>query len=75
MILDVQAAAAASKTVDCLKVIHSLHVYFLLVGDFNSKYTLCASLFSWKSIIHITISFLSFILGIGSSNCCALAFA
>ncbi|KAK4745277.1 hypothetical protein SAY87_011589 [Trapa incisa] len=30
-----QAAAAASKTVDCLKVIHSLHVYFLLVGDFN----------------------------------------
>ncbi|KAK3428653.1 acyl-coenzyme A thioesterase 8 isoform X1 [Eucalyptus grandis] len=28
-----QAAAAASKTVDCLKVIHSLHVYFLLVGD------------------------------------------
>ncbi|PKI45437.1 hypothetical protein CRG98_034242 [Punica granatum] len=30
-----KAAAAASKTVDCLKVIHSLHVYFLLVGDIN----------------------------------------
>ncbi|KAI9180668.1 hypothetical protein LWI28_007046 [Acer negundo] len=33
-----QALAAASKTVDCLKVVHSLHSYFLLVGDFNSKY-------------------------------------
>ena len=32
-----QALAAASKTVDCLKVVHSLHAYFLLVGDFNSK--------------------------------------
>lgn len=31
-----QALAAASKTVDCLKVVHSLHSYFLLVGDFNS---------------------------------------
>ncbi|XP_024027697.1 uncharacterized protein LOC21400292 [Morus notabilis] len=30
-----QALAAASKTVDCLKVVHSLHVYFLLVGDFD----------------------------------------
>ncbi|KAI9181580.1 hypothetical protein LWI28_016352 [Acer negundo] len=30
-----QALAAASKTVDCLKVVHSLHSYFLLVGDFN----------------------------------------
>ncbi|KAA8520629.1 hypothetical protein F0562_014885 [Nyssa sinensis] len=30
-----QALAAASKTVDCLKVVHSLHAYFLLVGDFN----------------------------------------
>ncbi|GAV81045.1 cNMP_binding domain-containing protein/Acyl_CoA_thio domain-containing protein/4HBT_3 domain-containing protein [Cephalotus follicularis] len=30
-----QALAAASKTVDCLKVVHSLHVYFLLEGDFN----------------------------------------
>ncbi|KAL7258947.1 hypothetical protein ACSBR1_004954 [Camellia fascicularis] len=28
-----QALAAASKTVDCLKVVHSLHCYFLLVGD------------------------------------------
>ncbi|KAL6323153.1 hypothetical protein AAG906_027430 [Vitis piasezkii] len=28
-------ALAASKTVDCLKVVHSLHAYFLLVGDFN----------------------------------------
>ncbi|TXG62839.1 hypothetical protein EZV62_009833 [Acer yangbiense] len=33
-----QALAAASKTVDYLKVVHSLHSYFLLVGDFNSKY-------------------------------------
>ncbi|XP_058008379.1 acyl-CoA hydrolase 2 isoform X2 [Hevea brasiliensis] len=30
-----QALAAASKTVDCLKIVHSLHAYFLLVGDFN----------------------------------------
>lgn len=32
-----QALAAASKTVDCLKIVHSLHAYFLLVGDFNSE--------------------------------------
>ncbi|CAN1308752.1 Acyl-CoA hydrolase 2 [Linum perenne] len=31
----VEALAAASKTVDCLKIVHSLHSYFLLVGDFN----------------------------------------
>ncbi|KAM7261161.1 hypothetical protein ACFE04_026636 [Oxalis oulophora] len=30
-----QALAAASKTVDCLKLVHSLHVYFLLGGDNN----------------------------------------
>ncbi|CAI9770215.1 unnamed protein product [Fraxinus pennsylvanica] len=30
-----QALAAASKTVDCLKIVHSLHAYFLLIGDFN----------------------------------------
>uniref|UniRef100_A0A803NXH7 acyl-CoA hydrolase n=1 Tax=Cannabis sativa TaxID=3483 RepID=A0A803NXH7_CANSA len=30
-----QALAAASKTVDCRKNVHSLHVYFLLVGDFD----------------------------------------
>lgn len=30
-----QALAAASKSVDCLKLVHSLHAYFLLVGDFN----------------------------------------
>ncbi|ESR58295.1 Cyclic nucleotide-binding domain-containing protein [Citrus sinensis] len=30
-----QALAAASKTVDCLKIVHSLHCYFLLVGDLN----------------------------------------
>ncbi|KAF8413171.1 hypothetical protein HHK36_001147 [Tetracentron sinense] len=35
---DLQALAAASKTVDCLKLVHSLHSYFLLVGDLNSKY-------------------------------------
>ncbi|XP_047324200.1 acyl-CoA hydrolase 2-like [Impatiens glandulifera] len=28
-----QALAAATKTVDCLKLVHSLHAYFLLVGD------------------------------------------
>lgn len=28
-----QAMAAASKTVDCLKLVHSIHAYFLLVGD------------------------------------------
>ncbi|CAK8542371.1 unnamed protein product [Lathyrus sativus] len=30
-----QALAAASKSVDCLKVVHSLHAYFLLAGDVN----------------------------------------
>ena len=30
MICAVQALASASKTVDCLKVVHSLHAYFLL---------------------------------------------
>ncbi|XP_058737356.1 acyl-CoA hydrolase 2-like isoform X2 [Vicia villosa] len=30
-----QALAAASKSVDCLKVVHSLHTYFLLAGDVN----------------------------------------
>ncbi|KAD2054439.1 hypothetical protein E3N88_41936 [Mikania micrantha] len=28
-----QALAAASKTVDSLKIVHSLHAYFLLIGD------------------------------------------
>ncbi|KAH0728341.1 acyl-CoA thioesterase 2-like [Solanum tuberosum] len=28
-----QALAAASKTVDFLKIVHSLHAYFLLIGD------------------------------------------
>ena len=44
MMCAVQAVAAASKTVDCLKVVHSLHAYFLLTGDVDSKYismTLC----------------------------------
>ncbi|KAL7002502.1 Acyl-CoA hydrolase 2 [Sarracenia purpurea var. burkii] len=30
-----QALAAASKTVDCLKIVHSLHAYFLLPGDID----------------------------------------
>ncbi|KAK9076411.1 hypothetical protein SSX86_004745 [Deinandra increscens subsp. villosa] len=30
-----QALAAASKTVDSLKIVHSLHAYFLLVGDLD----------------------------------------
>ncbi|KAF3681983.1 Acyl-CoA thioesterase 2 [Capsicum annuum] len=30
-----QALAAASKTVDSLKIVHSVHAYFLLVGDFD----------------------------------------
>ncbi|KAK9202333.1 hypothetical protein WN944_017543 [Citrus x changshan-huyou] len=33
-----QALAAASKTVDCLKIVHSLHCYFLLVGDLNTHF-------------------------------------
>lgn len=32
-----QALAAASKTVDCLKLVHSIHAYFLLVGDLDSE--------------------------------------
>lgn len=31
-----QALAAASKTVDCLKLVHSLHGYFLLAADLTS---------------------------------------
>ncbi|CAL5030603.1 unnamed protein product [Urochloa decumbens] len=30
-----QALAAASKTVDCLKMVHSLHAIFLIAGDSN----------------------------------------
>jgi len=30
-----QALAAASKTVDCLKMVHSLHAIFLVAGDIN----------------------------------------
>ncbi|KAK7283640.1 hypothetical protein RIF29_13291 [Crotalaria pallida] len=30
-----QALVAATKTVDCLKVVHNLHAYFLLLGDFD----------------------------------------
>ncbi|XP_021767064.1 uncharacterized protein LOC110731525 [Chenopodium quinoa] len=30
-----QAVAAASKTVDCLKIVHHLQAYFLLVGDYD----------------------------------------
>lgn len=33
-----QALAAASKTVDGLKLAHSLHAYFIIAGDRNSKY-------------------------------------
>lgn len=32
-----QALAAASKTVEFMKILHNLHSYFLLVGDLNSK--------------------------------------
>ncbi|KAM1707560.1 hypothetical protein ACFX13_000703 [Malus domestica] len=32
-----QALAAATKTVDCLKLLHSVHAHFLLAGDCNSK--------------------------------------
>ncbi|KAF6175130.1 hypothetical protein GIB67_022811 [Kingdonia uniflora] len=31
----IEALAAASKTVDCHKLVHSLHSYFLLAGDFG----------------------------------------
>ncbi|XP_065024227.1 acyl-CoA hydrolase 2 isoform X7 [Musa acuminata AAA Group] len=31
-----QALAAASKTVDCLKLVHSLHAMFILAGENNS---------------------------------------
>jgi acyl-coenzyme A thioesterase 1/2/4 len=33
----VKALAAASKTVDCLKMVHSLHAIFLVAGDNNCK--------------------------------------
>ncbi|RXI08066.1 hypothetical protein DVH24_014632 [Malus domestica] len=32
----VQALAAATKTVDCLKLLHSVHAHFLLAGDSNT---------------------------------------
>ncbi|KAM1818945.1 hypothetical protein FF1_000647 [Malus domestica] len=31
-----QALAAATKTVDCLKLLHSVHAHFLLAGDSNT---------------------------------------
>ncbi|XP_027906873.1 uncharacterized protein LOC114166354 [Vigna unguiculata] len=34
-----QALAAASKSVDCLKVVHSLHAYFILAGDLEMPIT------------------------------------
>ncbi|CAL0304689.1 unnamed protein product [Lupinus luteus] len=34
-----QALAAASKSVDYHKVVHSFHAYFLLTGDFNTPIT------------------------------------
>jgi len=37
-IFNAQALAAASKSVDCLKVVHSLHAYFILAGDLESKH-------------------------------------
>lgn len=37
MMCDVQALAAASKTVDFLTVVHGLHAYFLVGGDFDGK--------------------------------------
>ena len=37
VLIFVQALAAASKTVDCLKLVHSLHAIFLIAGDNNSK--------------------------------------
>ena len=46
-----QALAAACKTVDCLKIIHSLHAYFLLLGDFNSTYP---CLFNILNILNIS---------------------
>jgi acyl-coenzyme A thioesterase 1/2/4 len=33
-----QALVAASKSVDCLKLLHSMHAYFLRIGDLNSKH-------------------------------------
>lgn len=38
VISDMQALAAASKSVDFLKLAHSLHAYFLRIGDLNSKH-------------------------------------
>ncbi|KAG0484427.1 hypothetical protein HPP92_008506 [Vanilla planifolia] len=32
----IEALAAACKTVDCLKLVHSFHVYFILIGDINA---------------------------------------
>ncbi|KAL9303960.1 hypothetical protein ACSQ67_021223 [Phaseolus vulgaris] len=34
-----QGLAAASKSVDCLKVVHSLHAYFILAGDLEMPIT------------------------------------
>ncbi|RWV87241.1 hypothetical protein BHE74_00001258 [Ensete ventricosum] len=33
-----QALAAASKTVDCLKLVHSLHAMFILAGENNCMF-------------------------------------
>lgn len=37
MINNIQALAAASKTVHFLKILHSFHAHFLLPGDVNGK--------------------------------------
>lgn len=52
-----QALAAASKTVDCLKIVHSLHAYFLLVGDFNSKYLFTRYMNNYGSVRELQLFF------------------
>lgn len=37
MINNIQALAAASKTVHFLKILHSFHAHFLVAGEVNSK--------------------------------------
>lgn len=61
MMCDVQALAAASKTVDFLKVVHGLHAYFLIGGDFDSKMmmmcdvlNICGIMFLSNTIVSTT---------------------
>ncbi|ONK56976.1 uncharacterized protein A4U43_C10F15270 [Asparagus officinalis] len=62
-----QALAAASKTVDCLKLVHSVHVSFLLAGDNK-----CKSCIRPSRVVAKTIAFQGELPSILSQGCVVL---